>query len=93
MSDCCRMWGREHEEGGPVNEWTFRLDLVGLDVDGDARLDALYEAGCHDATFATDAGGIAQLVRVNAVPAASPHRSIAAVPAARYSAGPRCKRG
>jgi hypothetical protein len=41
-----------------VNEWTFRLDLVGLDTDDDARLDALYEAGCDDATFATDAGGV-----------------------------------
>jgi hypothetical protein len=44
--------------GGPVNEWTFRLDLVGLDIDDDAGLDALYEAGCDDATFATDAGGV-----------------------------------
>jgi hypothetical protein len=41
-----------------VNEWTFRLDLVGLDIDDDAGLDALYEAGCDDATFATDAGGV-----------------------------------
>jgi hypothetical protein len=28
-----------------------------LDIDDDAYLDALYEAGCDDATFATDAGG------------------------------------
>lgn len=41
-----------------MSEWTFRLDFVGLDIDDDVRLDALYEAGCDDATFATDAGGV-----------------------------------
>jgi hypothetical protein len=40
-----------------MTEWTFRLDLAGVDVDSDDQLDALYEAGCDDATFATDAGG------------------------------------
>jgi hypothetical protein len=40
-----------------VNEWTFRLNLAGLDVDDDAQLDALYEAGCDDATFAADDNG------------------------------------
>jgi hypothetical protein len=42
---------------GPVNEWTFRLILADLDIDDDAQLDALYEAGCDDATFATDEHG------------------------------------
>jgi hypothetical protein len=40
-----------------MTEWAFRLDLVGLDVDDDARMDALYEAGCDDATFGTDESG------------------------------------
>lgn len=41
-----------------MNEWTFRLNVVGLDVDDDAQMDALYEAGCDDATFGTDDAGV-----------------------------------
>jgi hypothetical protein len=40
-----------------MNEWTFRLNLVGLDVDDDEQMDALFEAGCDDATFGTDEAG------------------------------------
>ncbi len=40
-----------------MNEWTFRLNLAGLDIDDDARLDVLHKMGCDDATFATDNGG------------------------------------
>jgi hypothetical protein len=31
----------DFKEGGVVNEWAFRLDLAGLDIDDDAYLDAL----------------------------------------------------
>ena len=42
---------------GRVGEWTFRLDLAGVDVDDETQMDHLFEAGCDDATFATDARG------------------------------------
>jgi len=37
-------------------EWTFRLDLAGVDIDDETQTDHFFEAGCDDATFATDAG-------------------------------------
>lgn len=40
-----------------MTEWTFRLNLAGVDVDDDAQMDALYEAGCGDGSFGTDASG------------------------------------
>ena len=40
-----------------MGEWTFRLDLAGVDVDDDTQMDRLFESGCDDATFATDARG------------------------------------
>jgi hypothetical protein len=49
-----------------MSEWTFRLDLAGVDVDNDDQLDALFEAGCDDATFANDGGGTYAVFHRNA---------------------------
>jgi hypothetical protein len=40
-----------------VTEWTFRLTLAGLDLN-DEQLDALFEAGCDDAAFSLERGGM-----------------------------------
>jgi predicted DNA-binding transcriptional regulator AlpA len=56
---------------GPVTEWVFRLDLNVREL-SDHQLDALYEAGCDDATFATDASGAyAMFDRADATPEAA----------------------
>jgi hypothetical protein len=39
-----------------MTEWTFRLTLSGLDLT-DEQLDALFEAGCDDATFSRERDG------------------------------------
>ena len=39
-----------------MTEWTFRLTLAGLDLT-DAQLNALFEAGCDDATFSLERDG------------------------------------
>jgi predicted DNA-binding transcriptional regulator AlpA len=40
-----------------MTDWTFRLNLAGVDIDDDAQMDALYEAGCGDGSLGTDADG------------------------------------
>lgn len=40
-----------------VTEWSFRLSLADIDVDDDAQMDILFEAGCDDATFFAENGG------------------------------------
>jgi len=49
-----------------MREWTFRLDMAGVDVDSDDQLGALFEAGCDDATFANDGGGTYAVFHRNA---------------------------
>ena len=39
-----------------MTEWTFRLTVVGVQLT-DEDLDALFEAGCDDATFARERDG------------------------------------
>src|SRR5215211_3214262 len=39
-----------------MTEWTFRLTITGLDLT-DEELDALFEAGCDDATFSLERDG------------------------------------
>ena len=39
-----------------MTEWTFRLALRGIELT-DEQLDALYEAGCDDASFALEPDG------------------------------------
>ena len=39
-----------------MTEWTFRLTLAGLDLT-DVRLNALFDAGCDDATFSLERDG------------------------------------
>jgi hypothetical protein len=39
-----------------MTEWSFRLTLAGLDLT-DAQLNALFEAGCDDATFSLERDG------------------------------------
>lgn len=39
-----------------MSEWTFRLVVVGVELD-DADIDALFDAGCDDATFAKERDG------------------------------------
>ena len=52
-------------------EWGFRLDLNVHEL-SDHQLDALYEAGCDDATFATGASGAyAVFDRADATPEAA----------------------
>jgi hypothetical protein len=69
-----------------VNEWTFRLDLAGLDIDDDTYLDALYEAGCDDATFATDASGAYAIFHRQA---ATPEQAVlSAIRSVESTAGP-----
>lgn len=55
-----------------MNEWTFRLNVVGFDLDDDEAMDALFEAGCDDASFATDdTGAFAVFHRQAATPEAA----------------------
>jgi hypothetical protein len=42
-------------------EWSFRLILAGSEL-SDADLDALYEAGCDDATFSRERDGSVQAI-------------------------------
>lgn len=39
-----------------MTEWTFRLTIAGFDLI-DEQLDALFEAGCDDATFSRERDG------------------------------------
>ena len=39
-----------------MSEWTFRLTLAGIALN-DEELDALFEAGCDDATFSLERDG------------------------------------
>ena len=39
-----------------MSEWTFRLTLAGIALT-DEELDALFEAGCDDATFSLERDG------------------------------------
>lgn len=40
-----------------MTEWTFRLIIVGIELT-DVELDALFEAGCDDATFGIEQDGV-----------------------------------
>lgn len=55
-----RRWVDQHDHdarlGGAMTEWTFRLTLAGLDLT-DEQLNALFEAGCDDATFSLERDG------------------------------------